>query len=222
MDEEEINYRALRKIQQLEKNSPVLTSLKTNFYNDLSEYLTDLNTRSEKEPNSQKKILLKDEIQNTKKIAVNIYEQREKKILLSAVSKARGGNPDVKNMLSAEENLYNSILRSMEESRKQVLENKKCVENSESEEIQGETSDSEDEIEEINKEEKTNANTNPVLLVNQDLPEFVGTDTKKYSLKKNDVISTPRDMANMLCKRNAVENLDLYSSPECKKMPKNQ
>jgi len=209
MDEEEINYRALRKIQQLEKNSPVLISLKTDFYKDLSEYLTALDTRFEKESNSQKKILLKDEVQTTKKIAVNIYEQREKKILLAAVSKARGRNPDVKNMLSAEENLYKSILKSMGESRNQVLENKKCVEKSEPEEIQEETSNTENEIKENNKKEKTNTNTNSVLLVNQDLPEFVGTDTKKYSLKKNDVISTPRDMANMLCKKNAVEELNL-------------
>jgi len=219
--EEEINYRVLRKIQQLEKNSPVLTSLKTDFYSDLSEYLKDLDTRFERESNSQKKILLKDEIQNTQKIAVNIYEQREKKILLAAVSKARGGNPDVKNMLSAEEKLYNSILKSIEESRNQVLENKKCVEKNESKEAQEETSNTEDEIKENNKEEKTNANTNPILLVKQDLPEFVGTDTKKYSLKKNDIISTPKDMANMLCKRDAVEELGIYSTPESKKMPKN-
>ena len=77
MDEDEINYRTLRKIQQMEKNSPVLTELKPDFYNALSEYLENLNNSLERETSSQKQILLKDEIQNTKKIATNIYEQRD-------------------------------------------------------------------------------------------------------------------------------------------------
>ena len=126
MDEEEINYRVLRKIQQLEKNSPVLTDIKTSFYTSVSEYLKNLDTRYEKEEDSQKKTLLKDEIQNTRKIVTNIYEQREKKILLASISKARGGNPDVKNMLSSEESLFESILKSMERSRDVILENKRC------------------------------------------------------------------------------------------------
>ncbi len=90
MEEEEISYKTLRKIQQMEKNSPVLTELKTIFYSELLEYIENLNNRLERETSSQKKMLLKDEIQNTKKIAANIYEQREKKILLAAISKARG------------------------------------------------------------------------------------------------------------------------------------
>ena len=212
MDEEEINYRMLRKIQQLEKNTPVLTSVKTDFYSDLAEYLESLNTRFEKEDDSQKKTLLKDEIQNTKKIVVNIYEQREKKILLAAVSKARGGNPDVKNMLSDEESLFESVLKSMEKSRDALLENKKCI----SEDAEPQKTGEETKKDETQKQNHANsntkttgANTNPLLIVTQDLPEFVGTDTKKYNLRKNDIISTPKDMANMLCQRNAVEKLEL-------------
>lgn len=210
--EEEINYRVLRKIQQLEKNSPILTNIKTEFYNDLSEYLKDLDARLEKEADSQKKMLLEDEIQNTKKIAVNIYEQREKKILLAAISKARGGNPEIKNMLTDEETLFESILKSMEKSRDILLENKKCISEDNTHETEEKTDESANVIQvqnQNNSDKKIIANINHLLLVTQDIPEFVGTDTKKYDLRKNDMISTPEDMANMLCKRGAVEKLEL-------------
>ena len=58
MDEEEISYRILRKIQQMEKNSPALTELKSDFYYALSEYLKNLNNRFERETSSQKKMLM--------------------------------------------------------------------------------------------------------------------------------------------------------------------
>jgi len=207
--EEEINYRALRKIQQLEKNTPVLTDLKTNFYMDLADYLKNLNNRLEKENDTQKKGLLKDEIENTKKIAFNIYEQREKKILLSAASKARGGNPDFKNMLSIEKQLFDSIINHMKKTRDNVFENKNCIEDNEPSE-----KDNQKEIIEENNNEKEEtgnektSNTNPVLMVKKDVPEFVGTDEKKYKLRKNDVISISKDMANMLCKRDTVDKLE--------------
>jgi len=85
MEEDEINYRNLREIQQLEKNSPILTELKSYFYTDLSKYLNELEKRLQSESSLQKQTLLKDEIENTKKIAINIYEVREKKILFAAI-----------------------------------------------------------------------------------------------------------------------------------------
>ena len=53
MEDEEINYRTLRKIQQMEKNSPLLTDLKSSFYNDLSEFFQGLNERLKNESSSQ-------------------------------------------------------------------------------------------------------------------------------------------------------------------------
>ncbi len=210
MDGEEINYRLLRKIQQLERKSPVLTDLKNNFYINLSEYIQALNNRFEKESDSQKKTLLKDEIQNTKKIAVNIYEQREKKILLAAVSKARGGNPDLKNMLSIERELFDCILNHMKTSRSQIFENKESDKKVKLDEnkTKKETENVEHKKEEENSEKST-ANTNPILQTTKDIPKFVGTDEKQYTLKEHDVFSAPKDMADMLCKRDTVKKLEI-------------
>ena len=46
----------------------------------------------------------------SKKISKNIYEKREKKIILAAVTKVRGGNPDLTKMLDIEKNLYEEEL----------------------------------------------------------------------------------------------------------------
>jgi len=198
MEEEEINYRTLRKIQQMEKNSPVLTDLKSDFYEDLSKYIENLNKRLKDEKTDQKQVLLKDEIQNTQKIAISIYEHREKKILLAAVSKARGGDPDLKNMVEIEKNLYEPIIELMLNSRKNIFNSKK--ENNLSKDITVKKPTE-------GKNEEQNENPNPILRVTKDIPEFIGTDEKKYNLRKNDVVSLPEDMSNTLSKRGVAEKI---------------
>jgi len=196
MEEEGINYKTLRKIQQTEKASPTLTAINQSFYIDLSEYLKNLEDRLEKESNSQKKMLLRDEIQNTKKIVTNIYEQREKKVLLAAISKARGGDPDLKNLVDEEKKLFDSTLQTMNETREKLL-NKK-TENIEK--PSKETAKTKEK-----KEEQTN--TNPIVMVTNDIPEFIGTDANKYVLKKGDVLSLPEDMSETLSKRGMVKEV---------------
>jgi len=204
LNEDEISYRNLRKIQQMEKNSPVLTDLKSSFYKELSDYLEKLETSFKEEPAS-KQTILKDEIENTKKIATNIYEQREKKVLLSAISKARGGNPDLNRMLEIEKNLYNSILDVIMQSREQILENK--TNDNKEKMIDKENKEDTVEVEKKEDDENIKQNTNPIVRVTQDIPEFIGTDTRKYNLRKNDVLSLPRDMSDTLSKRGVAKEI---------------
>ena len=192
--DDEINYRYLRKIQQSERDSPILTRIDSNFYTSLSKYLRDLDGRLEKESSSQKYNLLRDEIQNTKKIAANIYEQREKKVLLAAISKARGGNPDLNNLVDVEQELFHSVLKLMKQSREQLF----IVKKKEKETITSE---------EKNNENKEKDNSNPIIRVTKNIPEFVGTDTRKYNLSKNDVLSIPKDMSDTLSKRDAAKKI---------------
>ena len=42
MEENEISYKTLRKIQQVEKSSPILTKIDSSFYHDLLEYIKNL------------------------------------------------------------------------------------------------------------------------------------------------------------------------------------
>ena len=200
MEEDDINYRTLRQIQQTEKNSPLLTDLKTDFYLDLLKYLEELKNRLKNEPSSQKQTLLKDEIQNTQKIAINIYELREKKILLAAISKARGGEPDIKNMTNIEKNLFNSILNVLKKTRDEFLK-KESTEKKNNTETKKEPKKPE-------KNDVTKKNKNPIVIVTENVPEFIGTNEKKYNLRKNDVLSLPEDMCDMLSRREVVKKID--------------
>ena len=206
MNENEINYKNLRKIQQIEKESPTLTKIESSFYTALSDYLKYLDSRLEKESSTQKQMLLKEEVQNTRKIATNIYEQREKKIILAAISKTRGGEPDLKNLVGAERNLFDSILQMMVQTREELL-NKKTREKEEEEKtvefsVEPKTENKKQEI--ITPKQQ---NINPIVMVAKDIPEFIGTDAKKYNLRKGDILSLPKDMSDTLSKRDAVKEI---------------
>ena len=195
MDAEEINYKTLRKIQQSEKISPSLTKIDTNFYQKLLEYTKNLEITVEKEENPLKIKLFNDEIQNTKKIAFNIYELREKKIVQAALSKVRGGKPDLKNLLDVEKKLYDSLVEQITVSRNEILEKK-------SKEVEIDKSKPEKPEE---KEKKTN--NNPIVRVLETMPEFVGTDMKTYSLRKEDVIALSKEMSEPLLKRGVIKQI---------------
>jgi len=147
--------------------------------------------------------LLSDEIENTKKIGISIYEYREKKILLAAISKARGGNPDLKNIINEEKILFDSVYELLLKSRKNTIELEKKDEDEEIKTV---------ELKEIsndeNKTEVKQENPNPIIRITQDIPEFIGTDGKKYNLRKNDVISLQDNMSAMLMKRKVAEKIN--------------
>jgi DNA replication initiation complex subunit (GINS family) len=211
MTKDEISYRLLRKIQQIEKNTPVLTDLDNDFYTNLEKYLSDLNTHLKSESDEHKKKLIDEEIINTKKIIINIYEQREKKILLAAISKARSGDPDLKNMVSVEKAFFDSILNLINTFRENILENKKTIYEKKIEQQEIKNITEEKRIDE-NKNKINilkNNNSNIISRVIKDIPNFVGTDTKNYTLKNNDIVSLPKDMQEMLSKRKVIEKLEL-------------
>jgi len=199
--DEEINYKILRKIQEIEKNSPILSEIKPDFYNVFIGYLKGLIKRLDLEKSSQKRLLLSDEIENTKKIGISIYEYREKKILLAAISKARGGNPDLKNIINEEKILFDSVYELLLKSRKNTID----IEKLDEEEVKTESKEISTQE---NKFEVKQENPNPIIRITQDIPEFIGTDGKKYNLRKNDVISLQDNMSNMLIKRKVAEKIN--------------
>jgi len=198
MNTDRIDYKTLRRIQEMEKISPSLTKIEKKFYSNISEYLENLNDRLEKESSNQKKMLLKDEIKNTNKIITSIYEKREKKIVLATISKARGGNPNLRNLVDLEKDMFESILKSMIQSRKQILDNELKKHTRIEKNVESKKEDEKKEIQE---------NFKPIVRVVKDMPKFIGTDTNEYNLKKSDVLSLPDDMKNMLSKRGVIKEI---------------
>jgi DNA replication factor GINS len=150
-----------------------------------------------KEEDPKKIKLFNEEIQNTKKIAFNIYELREKKIVTAALSTVRGGKPDLKNLLDVEKKLFDSLVREITASRRETLEGEKIEESREDEPREGKRKI----------DVKRTVNVNPIVLVLEDLPEFVGMDMKTYRLRRNDVVSLSKDMAEVLLKRGVAREI---------------
>jgi DNA replication initiation complex subunit (GINS family) len=190
MDENEINYKSLRRIQQAEQASSALTKIHGEFYQDLSSYLKNLEQTVENEKSPQKLKLFSDEISNTKKIANSIYEFREKKIVQAALATARGATPDLGHLLDVEKKLYDTLVEQIMLSRKEIFE---AVPHQPHQHKQV-----------AFKPPLTppkESNINPIVCVVEDTPEFVGTDMKTYSLRKEDVLSLPKEMSAPLLKK---------------------
>ena len=103
-------YKDLRKIQLMEEKTSSLSKIKQGFYSDISAlYWNDCGIPAE-------------EVQNAKRIATEIYFLREKKIIYASLSKARGGTPDLKNMLDEEKILFDSIFEMLMQSRKNTID----------------------------------------------------------------------------------------------------
>ena len=208
MDEkEDISYKTLRKIQQAERTSPQITKINNQFFKDVQLFLNELEQRLEKEKKAQKKMLLAEECQNIEKIVRNIYEHREKKIMLAAIAKARGGNPSIKALLPDEKMFFDDLYQNIVSYRKKILEN-----DDNDEELKKETVNSETQMGEKQSKEKEGVqeekaivnkkeNSHPIIRIVKDIPAFVGTDNKTYNLHQKDIVSLPEATAKMLIKR---------------------
>jgi len=195
METDEISYKNLRRIQQLEKTSPLLSKINNNFYENLSEYLKNLQKDIDQEKNAENIKLFQEEIENIKKIAFSIYELREKKIVQAALSKVRGAKPDLKNTLEIEKKLFDSLVETINQARKVILNEKSKPEK-----------DKEITLKEPKKEEKKQ-NTNQIVRLLENVPEFVGTDMKRYTLRKDDVLSISKEIVDPLLKRGVVKEI---------------
>ena len=200
----EISYKTLRKIQQAEKSSPQLTQIHREFYTDVRMFLDRLYKRLEEEKKPQKKMLIAEECQNIEKIITNISEQREKKIVLAAVAKARGGSPNIKPLLDEEKALFDVLYKDIVSFRKQLFSSEdQQTEPSIGRKQETSSSQSEQKGSKPKREEK-GKNTHPILRIVEDIPSFVGTDNKTYTLYKADIVSLPEDLAKMLINRNVA------------------
>ena len=215
MDDEEITYKTLRKIQQAEKNSPQITQINKEFYHDVSVFLNQLEKRLVDEKKPQKQMLLAEESQNIEKIIRNIYEHREKKIMLAAISKARGGNPGIKHLLAEEKMFFDELYRNIVLFRKKIFTDESELSENKKEESksfpskptsESTTKKQDTTIQPEEKKEIDPANTHPILRIRENIPSFVGTNNQNYTLYKGDIVSLPEDMAKMLLnKKVAIE-----------------
>ncbi|MDI6917509.1 MAG: hypothetical protein QMC80_06900 [Thermoplasmatales archaeon] len=202
MPKEELNCEKLRQILEMERMERIrknrgLTKIEPDFYSNLTNYLNGLQKSFEAEykinPTSPKTILLRDELNRAKNLGENIFEIREEKIVMAALSTIKGGEPDLGLMVKEEKILFNSLLKLLKESREETLNTKPETEENK-----------------IVPLEKHKPKAGYVIVRALDSISFVGSDEKEYNLTLNDVASLPNDTALLLCKTGKAKEINIY------------
>ncbi|HHH79286.1 MAG TPA: DNA replication complex GINS family protein [Thermoplasmatales archaeon] len=209
MNDDDLSYKDLRRLHQLEKRSSAIAQLRNDFYIKVMDYIKELEQILDNADSPQKRKLIEDELKNARQAFREIYELREKKIVLAALSKVRGGNPDLRNLIHEETVLFEMLVDVLKTARDNTLIDKKTEDSSpqtyETEPINKKVDEKEanhhEEVKKEDNEERT------VVLMKKNLPTFVGINMKRYTLRENDVISMPLNMGETLEKRGAAEKV---------------
>lgn len=220
-NEEEFTFEIIAQVYREERNSPGLTKLPSNFYKNLMDYIEKLRIsflRERKdEATSSKAIMLEDEFNKAQRRAQEIYELRERKIVLLALSAVNGGSPNIRFITKEEKYAFDNLVDSLSKNRTLIFAKKEedaCVPKtflaSNQKAVNVKVTNKTDDINVPHKEEEktvkeesesvieTVKQENPVLLILEDIPSFE-TEERIFNLRKDDTLSLPKSFAKILC-----------------------
>lgn len=242
---EELTTNKIIQIQQLERREPQITKLDADFYERLDRHLKNLQKEYEKEyqsnPASSKTMLLSEELRRAKHAVKDIYDMRERKIILLALSEVKGIAQDTAALAKNEKNVYDCVLEVLKGGREQAFRSTPqksdaakdapkptatvmapSVTIEENRETPKENKMVQNIAAEVGKEgfttadqyvgkqtsttstTGTNENKNGCetvfVRITDDIPTFLGSNERIYALAKEDVVSLPKDNAELLCK----------------------
>lgn len=206
----EIGFAEISEVYRNERNSKSLTKVRPDFYEKAKDYLESLEkdySELGSKPSSAQAMMLQDEIKKVKKRLGQIYDHRERKISLAALSGACGGEAP-KHMTKLEKHLYSNLVDVLRHYR----ESKSCEDAP-----PAATELAAEEIEVVPRPDvagmltgevgEMKADESLVLRVLKDVPSFAGAD-RVYNLKKADIVTLPATFADVLVSRGAAKVLE--------------
>ena len=195
----EIGFSEVSEAHRSERRSKVLTKLPSGFYEEAEKHLTELREEYGKGGSGPQTMMLLDEIGKIEKRMKMIYEIRERKIALSALSHL-GGAKVPENMTSRDRALFDELVDALghyRSSGKPREPEKKAVI-----EVPEETEVIECQSQFV--EKPTEEKAAPIIVhVLEDIPPFAGLD-HTYELKKNDIVTLPGKFADLLSEKGMV------------------
>ncbi|MBM4237127.1 MAG: hypothetical protein FJ151_01420 [Euryarchaeota archaeon] len=121
-----LTFEDVTEIYRKEQKTKNVTDIRKDFYPALRDLIDRLRRESEKETAvdqySTKATILGNQIKKVCEKAVQIFDFRAEKIMLSALRSASGASVDVERLTSEEKDLFDRILASTKECRSMVLE----------------------------------------------------------------------------------------------------
>ena len=221
-ENEEFTFETITQVFREERNSATLTKLPRHFYQNLTKYTEKLKKnyleQRKDDPTSSRTMMLEDEHKKAQRRSSQIYELRERKIALLALSAANEGSPNLKHITEEEKNAFDKLVDTLLKNRSNMMLKKEDACESKtflSSKKEPPKTQPENEIEKSDitfDEEKMNGEQangsspddvdqdNPVVLILEDIPSFE-IEERTFNLKKDDVITLPKNYAKILCKR---------------------
>lgn len=199
-----MDTKALLDIYRKEKMSPYLQELEEDFYEGIRGVIRELEAQyDESRGDTKRESKLLRELENVKSVILELYEIRERKVVLGALNYVRRGGEEIEfeNFTGEEEKMLEDVASLLKENRKSVLEGgsgnkvKRTPRKKNSE-----------------KKETEPENKIPLITVriSKDLPSIVGADGKVYGeFKEEDVVSLPDANAKALIEQGAAEEIKL-------------
>jgi len=224
--DEEVNFERVTKVYREESGKKTLVSLEADFYDKLAAYIARLNesanSEAQKNPNSPKALLLQDELRKVRKRRDQIFTYRERKLALLASSRASGAEGEVPSLTAQERVLFDSMVSLLRKSRADAFggspfgsEHPVPAALAEPETASSKAKPAGMKV--VRAEDTKRAPVAPSLKdhvlvhVLEDLPPFAGIDVT-YRLKKEDVVTLPKTIAEILVGRGKARIVTMPAS----------
>ncbi len=201
-----MDTKSLMDIYRKERMSPYLQDVGEDFYSEMDSAIKELHSQyeecSKKGELSRQSRVLK-EMENVKSVIKDLYEIRERKVVLSALNHVRreGDEMEVENLTEEERKTFEDVIDVLKKNRKTTLEkaNAKKVKNPPDEKPHKEGN--------VQAEIKGSLVT---VRITKDLPSIVGADGKVYgAFAEEDIVTLPDANATALIKQGAAKEIRL-------------
>ncbi|MBD3259617.1 hypothetical protein GF371_03200 [Candidatus Woesearchaeota archaeon] len=200
-----ITYDTLYDVLRREKNSSEIQELDENFLDNVISYLKEKQELLETKKNDQglfgfeEKRKVVQQIENARKLLKDIYEWREKKIVLLARDVSRTNNQiaNVSNLLDSEKRLYETILGVLNKFREEIINNILVGEQP----VVSEKPKPLKTTAELQEEKEADSTASMQIKFIEDVPEFMGPNMEKFGPYVQDqVVELPKDIAQLMLK----------------------
>jgi DNA replication initiation complex subunit (GINS family) len=209
----DMSYEDIMGLFRQENKSSQLTKVDSTLYDKIGAYIKKLRKESEREiamnPMSQASLMLNDQLKKAIDKAKRVYELRERKISLLALRKVAGDNPDLNNLTPDELVLFSSLTSVMgahKDSNADFEELGPRFTQPKDVEVLPEAPSKQvcESKNESGASEGAEADDLVLVRVLEDVPTFAGVD-KDYKLRKEDIVSIPKNIANTLLTHGKVK-----------------
>jgi DNA replication initiation complex subunit (GINS family) len=208
----DMGYEEIMALFRQEYRSPQLVKVETSMYDKMNRYIRNLRKESERElainPSSQASMMINDQLKKATEKAKRVYELRQRKISLLALRKVAGDNPETSNLTPDELVLYSSLISVLGAHRDNHADfdgtgprfsnPKDIVDLPDEPPAKTPKSEAESPGQQPPSEELV------LVRVLEDVPTFAGVD-RDYTLKKEDVVSLPKKIAEALASHGKIK-----------------